>query len=155
MGQNVEFKLIYDSKGGIGGPEGQTTIGRDNFAVFSVSEITPYREGYVFAGWSYDGDNEVDFYPGGSFAVNKQETTIYAVWTKAENDVAVIDNAVEENVEPLGVVSSSSSQSSASNLGFSVGIAFILGAVFLGVLALILFRAREAKIISMEEIDED
>jgi len=153
MELNTEYKLIYDGNGGTGGPEPVIKLSNEHYVIFSASEMTPRREGYIFSGWSLSREGETWIFGGDYFSVTARETTLYAMWTKADEEAVVVADATTEAVEPLGVFSESNGNSN-SGVGVSVGMSFILAAVILGAIALIFFRAKEPRILSIEEIDE-
>ena len=48
---------------------------------YTIPEITPKRDGYVFRGWAVEKNSGVKYLPGGEFD-GKIDTTLYAVWEK-------------------------------------------------------------------------
>ena len=90
-----QYELSYNANGG----EESTTGGRDSkyvtlnynasstTATWDIANNQPYREGYIFLGWSLDPNATTASYsPGGSIQVSgnadgsKTETVLYAVW---------------------------------------------------------------------------
>lgn len=72
------FTLSYDANSGAGAPSSQSTTA-NGITTFTVSNTTPARSGYTFAGWTDDKGNEVQ--PGGTFTSKDPNTTLYAIWT--------------------------------------------------------------------------
>ena len=48
---------------------------------YTIPEITPKRDGYVFRGWAVEKNSGVKYLPGDEFD-GKIDTTLYAVWEK-------------------------------------------------------------------------
>lgn len=155
MEGNTVYTLIYDANGGEGAPGVVTKNSNENFAIFTAEAVTPKREGFVFSGWSFSPSGEAMVHEGDLFTVTSQNTTIYAVWTEALSADEVTQDAVAENAEPLGVFSSTESNDSQVQIvGDAIGFAFIGAAIILGLIALLLFRERQPRILSKKEEDE-
>lgn len=156
MEGNTLYTLTYDANGGEGGPGVATKNSNENFAIFTTTDVTPVRQGFVFSGWSFVRDGEVTVRPGDLFTVTNKDMTVYAVWTEAGADETIGDDAEVENAEPLGVFSQTESNSSQIQVvGDAVAFAFIGAAVILGFIAILLFRQRQPRILSQEEEKEE
>lgn len=94
----VERKTVtitYNDNGGVGGPTQQVA----NYYVATasdnseVSAIEPTRDGYVFQGWAYSNTAAADdvVYKSGETGKDTlketTDTTLYAVWARAEREV--------------------------------------------------------------------
>ncbi|MBR3368874.1 InlB B-repeat-containing protein [Candidatus Saccharibacteria bacterium] len=155
MEGNTVYTLTYDANGGEGAPGVAIKNSNENFAIFTAESLTPVRPGFVFSGWSFSPTGEAMIHAGDLFTVTARDTTVYAIWTEALTEDEVISSATEENAEPLGVFSSSDSNDSQVQIvGDAIGFAFIGAAVILGLIALLLFRQRQPRIISKEEEEE-
>ena len=77
------ISLVYDANLGSGAPEGVSkTFAQSGYAV--ISETSPSREGYTFAGWFRDAEGtgaEVKALADTDFASNGATVTLYAKWT--------------------------------------------------------------------------
>ena len=155
MEGNTVYTLTYDANGGEGAPGVATKTSNENYAIFTTDSLTPVRPGYVFSGWSFSPNGEALLHGGDLFSATSTNMTIYAVWTEASTEEDVLNNAVEENAEPLGVFTSSDSNNSQIQIaGDAIAFAFIGAAVILGLIALLLFRQRQPRILSKEEEKE-
>lgn len=155
MEGNTLYTLTYDANGGEGGPGVATKNSNENFAIFTATDVTPVRQGFVFSGWSFAKDGEAAIHAGDLFTVTSREMTVYAVWTEANSEVLTTDDAETENTEPLGVFSSSDSENSQIQVvGDAIAFSFIGAAIILGLMALLLFRQRQPRILSKEEEEE-
>ena len=87
------FTLQYDANGGTGAPAAQTYGTNDKYTksyTFTISMVTPTREGYTFVGWADSSTaTEATRQPGGSCLVSQTASgynggsvtkTLYAVW---------------------------------------------------------------------------
>ncbi|MBR3229075.1 InlB B-repeat-containing protein [Candidatus Saccharibacteria bacterium] len=72
------FTLTYNANGGSGTPSSQSTTA-NGLATFTVSNTTPTRSGYTFAGWIDEKGNEAQ--PGGTFRTKDTNAVLYARWT--------------------------------------------------------------------------
>ena len=79
----VTYTLSYDANGGSGAPELQTIISHTGTAVFTLSDVIPSREGFVFKGWSAD-DNSTNIITDTTFVLTLPSNSVilYAVWEK-------------------------------------------------------------------------
>lgn len=159
MENNVVYTLTYNANGGDGVPAVATKMGNESYAIFSADYVTPHRDGYVFSGWSFSpsasGDDSMLIHGGDFFTVTSKEATLFAVWTEAASVESVESAAVAEDgeAEPLGVLTSSL-DGQVNLVSDAIGFAFIGAAVVLGVIALILFRQKQPRILSKEEVEE-
>ncbi len=159
MENNVVYTLTYDTNGGEGVPAVATKNGNESYAIFIADYATPHRDGFVFSGWSFSpsasADDSMIIHGGDFFTVISREATLFAVWTEA----AVVDEtsvvSEEGEVEPLGVFTTSSLDGRVNGVSDAIGFAFIGAAVVLGVIALILFRQKEPRILSREIEEEE
>ena len=116
----VPYTLYYSAAGATSVPAPATVMGYEDIAIATVSETTPYMDGYIFTGWSWTDDGTPDFYPSDYITLTSRETTIYATWQPvaavATTEMPLIDSDdtgyidASETADPLG--RSSSSQSS-------------------------------------------
>ncbi len=73
------YNLSYDTNGGEG--DFRTQSGD---STYTIPVIEPYRDGYVFVGWSKNKNaTDADCHPGDIITVDS-ETTLYAVWEEAD-----------------------------------------------------------------------
>lgn len=78
-------KIIYDGNGGQT-PDGQEQIPDEESACIAGTRIrinpSPFiKEGYRFAGWSEDKEQQKEMqYPGCAYAVPQEDVVLYAVW---------------------------------------------------------------------------
>ena len=150
MGENnILYTLIYDANGGENAPASVSKNGNSNYAIFDIDSQTPSREGFVFSGWSFEKDGKVNFHEKDMVTIPYQNMTVYAVWTP-NSVVNLGDSFADENVEPLGVFTSSDAPYEQQVLGDTIGFSIIFGAIILGIIGLILFRKREPRILTME-----
>ena len=101
------FTLQYDANGGTGAPAAQTYGTNDKYTksyTFTISMVTPTREGYTFVGWA-----EATRQPGGSCLVSQTASgynggsvtkTLYAVW-KANTPPAAPNAPTAEELKDL------------------------------------------------------
>ncbi len=61
----------------------ETTIVEEN-ATFTVSSEEPVRQGYTFLGWATKKNDTENLIPAGTEITIEKDTTIFAVWTEAE-----------------------------------------------------------------------
>ena len=102
---NEEFAVIYDANGGSNAPvDGSGYFSGDTV---KISDTVPQREGYIFAGWSYDPNGDsIDFpFENGQFTVSSAEMpdggmSLYAVWTAGDTLQSRIDR-MEAQAESL------------------------------------------------------
>ena len=157
MENNVVYTLTYNANGGDGVPATVKKMGNESYAIFSADYVTPHRDGFVFSGWSFSpvasGDDSMLIHGGDFFTVTSREATLFAVWSSESTLIESAPSVEEGEVEPLGVFSSSV-DSKVNLLSDAIGFAFIGAAVVLGVIALILFRQKEPRILSREEVEE-
>lgn len=70
------YIVSYDANGGIDGPIYQIKSPEENL---KLSNITPKKTGYKFAGWSINPNGEVSYLPGSDYLENA-DVTLYAIW---------------------------------------------------------------------------
>ncbi len=75
------YKIVYNAKGGSGGPSSQTYIYSED-GVINIETSSPTRKNYVFLGWSLSEDaSEVNYKPGQEWKRNNADNyVLYAVW---------------------------------------------------------------------------
>ena len=75
------YTVSYNANGGSGEPGSQIK----NYGVdLTLSTTKPTREGYTFLGWSISSTaNSANYQPGDTFTSN-ENTTLYAIWSKAD-----------------------------------------------------------------------
>ena len=83
--------VTFDACGGSGGPSIQTATEGESL---TVSEETPTREGFAFQGWATEAEPDKVSYKAGDEIVLTENTTLYAVWQKIEEEKPVTQ---EEN----------------------------------------------------------
>lgn len=109
---SVDYILRYDANGGKNAPEDQKIANADGSAAFSVSDVEPTRDGYVFAGWAETETGEVIYMAGDSLWLTSgaPEKTIYAVWKSRISfrgaairvpETYYMEKSAEENTEAL------------------------------------------------------
>ena len=76
---SAEQTLSYDANGGSNAPTAIQTTTANGIASFVVSNTTPTRSGYTFAGWTDEKGNEVQ--PGDTFTTKDVNAVLYAIWT--------------------------------------------------------------------------
>ena len=74
-GTQVVYTLKYDAAGGKNAPASQT-----GFGTVILSDETPVRNGYDFAGWATEKGSQTVRYKPGSRYYLKENSTVYAVW---------------------------------------------------------------------------
>ena len=84
----TEFVLTYDGNGATEVPEAQSVITTESEYTFTISDITPTREGYSFVGWSLNSYTALPYYAPGSTVTVNASATLYAVW-QLENQVTL------------------------------------------------------------------
>ena len=107
------FTLQYDANGGTGAPAAQTYGTNDKYTksyTFTISMVTPTREGYTFVGWADSSTaTEATRQPGGSCLVSQTASgynggsvtkTLYAVW-KANTPPAAPNAPTAEELKDL------------------------------------------------------
>lgn len=80
---DVAAILNYDANGGTGAPDSESKPGpKGSSATFTVSSITPTRDGYTFKGWNTKADGSgMEYKAGNSISVAYgSTTTLYAQW---------------------------------------------------------------------------
>ncbi len=89
--RNVSYYAVnYYANGGSGEPETQIKI---EDVPLTLSSVTPYRSGYIFAGWSTSSSSSVvSYYPGSTFSGN-YSLDLYAVWQRVLSTYTVSYNA--------------------------------------------------------------
>lgn len=115
----ISYALYYSAPGATSVPAPATFMGYEDIAIATVSEMTPYMDGYIFAGWSWTDDGTPDFYPADHITLTSRETTIYATWQPvvavATTETPLIDSDdagfmdASETANPLGRSSTSQS----------------------------------------------
>ena len=77
------YTLSYDANGGENPPRSHSQTNTEGSAHFTIRAQQPTRDGYVFLGWSEDPTAaRADWIPGGNIVIT-DNTTLYAVWQKA------------------------------------------------------------------------
>lgn len=145
--ENVSYTLNYDANGGESAPSVAQKNGNENYAIFRADDMTPIRDGFVFLGWSFSPDGEAMIHAGDLFTVTQQNVTLYAIW--GEENVASVPGAEDENVEPLGVVASTRGEGGHSVINYT-GVFILGGVIVLGLISLLVIRARSPRIVSKE-----
>lgn len=87
------FTLRYNANGGHGAPATQVAESYDGYYDFTVSNVTPIREGFEFRGWAKDGD-ESQLYQAGNVVKNDNSSeplTLYAVWAEIKTYTLMYD----------------------------------------------------------------
>ena len=79
---NSEYTVTYNANGGVNAPEPQTKVHNISLA---LSDIVPFREGYMFEGWSSIPNGVVEYSASENYDENKS-ITLYAVWEKIPPD---------------------------------------------------------------------
>lgn len=104
VGNPAIYDISYNANAGgdtvNGMPSAQTgEITGDTSGSVTLSNSTPARDGYIFAGWnlSSDGTGAVTYQPGGSFGIDQTDSNsgivLYAMWTGcAANTICYVDN---------------------------------------------------------------
>ena len=75
------YSITFDPCGGTDAPQKQTKNGRE---AFLIPEQVPVRVGFVFLGWSTEADAKTAAYGPGALFRQNEDTTLYAVWQKAD-----------------------------------------------------------------------
>lgn len=145
------YNLIYDTNGGMNGPATTSVLGNDYYAIAHIDTITPTREGFTFSGWSFSPDGIAEVFSEDLLTLTS-DTTLYAVWTKESENIAVTGEETEGNTEPLGVVTSSNN-GLRMDTGAFVGCSLVCLAVFL--VAFVVARSRRPRILSKTYEDSD
>lgn len=90
----VEYQLKYDSNGGEPSIPSET----GNTPVFTITDIEPSLEGFLFIGWSSIRGGTVEYTKGQTITATAAITTLYAVWESdgsggenGENDPGVTE----------------------------------------------------------------
>ncbi len=78
----ISYDVVFDSNGGTGTMAAQAiTFGTSA----NLSANTYTRDGYIFAGWSFEsGDSVVSYGDSASFTMDLEGITLYAQWTEEE-----------------------------------------------------------------------
>ena len=82
------YKVVYNTKGGSGGPASESKTTTESVASFTISSIKPSRTNYTFAGWcdvATSGEwGEIctgnTYVSGNNLDVRTELTTLYAIW---------------------------------------------------------------------------
>ncbi|OFK25293.1 hypothetical protein HMPREF2826_03090 [Olsenella sp. HMSC062G07] len=85
----VTYPLKFDANGGTGAMQDQT-LAKGEKTPIPANSFT--RFGYTFAGWNTKPDGTGDAYADQAQIAIRQDTTLYAQWTKADNTVTMEDN---------------------------------------------------------------
>ena len=90
------YAITYDANGGTGAPtEERKTYG----LTYTISDIIPTREKYIFQHWNINTSDTGNIYnPGDSYTTNA-ELILYAIWKKANIPVYVNVAGVIHEVE--------------------------------------------------------
>ncbi len=83
------YTVSYNANGGVGAPSSQTKYYNQTL---TLSNVTPYRDGYTFNGWATSSTGSAVYSAGGSYTANASRT-LYAVWSKAVQKYTVSYNA--------------------------------------------------------------
>ena len=75
------YTISYDANGGEYAPETQIKDGGEHITIDST---IPYRDGYVFVGWSTNSNDTTAMYYPGSVYFENEDVVLYAVWAKAD-----------------------------------------------------------------------
>ncbi len=95
-----EFDVTYDINGGKGdAPQPRKLIAVDNQQVTVATSPQPTKEGYIFAGWEYEGTT---YYGGESFEMPAHSVTFKAKWLQSSGVITY-----SSNNEKYGTVSRS------------------------------------------------
>lgn len=78
------FALEYDSNGGTGKPNSQACESYLDTCDFTISSVTPVREGFEFKGWQKVDDDTITYAPGASIRSrsNLAPLRLKAVWAE-------------------------------------------------------------------------
>ena len=78
------FELNYDTNGGFGGPSTDIKESTLDTCDFTISTITPIREGYEFKGWQKADDSSITYAPGASIRSRSSDAPLVlkAVWAE-------------------------------------------------------------------------
>lgn len=98
LGGTVEYTIVYDTTGGVSGPETATVLGNETYAVVKVNNLTPTRDGFSFSGWALDPASDKTIMPGAYFTATNRVTTLYAVWAP----ISSVPTVSDVKTEPLG-----------------------------------------------------
>ena len=77
----AEFTISYNANGGEGAPESQK---KKLGSLLYISRQEPYREGYIFQGWSTTIEPNV-CYPAGAHYSRERGAKFYAIWKKCDD----------------------------------------------------------------------
>lgn len=77
----AEFTISYNANGGEGAPESQK---KKRYYPLRLSSQEPYREGYIFLGWSTTIEPNV-IYPAGADYYYDRGAKFYAIWKKCDD----------------------------------------------------------------------
>lgn len=83
------YNVIYDSNGGVGAVPTDPVAYAPGSTVWVKFDTLPTKEGYVFAGWSYDpAAFSPDFTVNGrdTFVSDSNDLTLYAVWQEPAHE---------------------------------------------------------------------
>ena len=73
----IQYTITYDANGGSSVPAAQK---KTHGTALELTEATPYRDDYDFAGWATTADAEIaEYLPGDSYTEEKS-AVLYAVW---------------------------------------------------------------------------
>lgn len=87
---SVSYRLVYDLNGGSGSVDSETATADEEQHEFTVTDVTPSRNGYKFLGWADAADAlGPDHHAGDTITLTKDAPakTIYAVWEKVDDFV--------------------------------------------------------------------
>ena len=76
------YKITFDANGGEG--EVPAEISLEEYTYFEIADIRPTKEGFIFAGWSWNASNSSpEYYPNNTYYFGYAENkTLYAIWAE-------------------------------------------------------------------------
>ena len=86
------YEISYDANGGTGAPDKQYKLEEESV---TISYDIPWKNGYMFAGWSPVKDGAVAYQPGEDYSGNT-DMVFYAVWTKEVEQDLILPESLEE-----------------------------------------------------------
>lgn len=125
----VPYTVYYDANGGDSAPFPTTAYGFESYGLIRISNSTPIRDGFTFAGWSNSPDGESKYQPGDLVTFTAKDSVIFAVWSALEPVATTGDTASAESIEPLGEISMSKGNRTSRMFDFSSMMVLTLGIV--------------------------
>ena len=113
--ETKEYTISYDLNGGTSStPEPQKKLKGE---AITLSNVTPTRSNYTFLGWSTTKNATTATYSAGELFTIDANTTLYAIWQKAETVVEAYSVVLQKNVS--GTITQMTSKSIAPTLAFA------------------------------------